>query len=460
MMNILTTTPLPGFLFVCAALFLSTTLLTGCADGVFTAAEDTTTTQHIVDTDKFRQAHLLDRALRAEPGKSASSGTLGLIIGVQSGVDKQKVVDRYRIADRYKVANRYRVSHRYRYDNVFNGFAWTIEDSLGLSDYQEFLDTLALDPDIIWFEPDFDVNSPPSNTSSSSSTQEIPWSVAAVGGQTSWTVSGNGSGNVNVHVFILDTGVAQADNHDPNDDLALYGSLDFREGVNDPVDYDGHGTHVAGIIGAIDDNDGLVGIAPGARIHNHKVLGDDGRGDISQVIASLELITTTKINNPGMPMVVNLSLGEDIGPGAHSALDDAVEAAVAAGVTVVVAAGNHSKNASGITPAKVESAITVGSYSFEGAYSSFSNYGPKVDLLAPGEDIVSMSPAGSGHVVEMTGTSMAAAHVTGAAALYLAHHPTASPSQVLQALLADAKDFVTGAPSSTTNKSVWVGDDE
>jgi len=80
-----------------------------------------------------------------------------------------------------------------------------------------------------------------------------------------------------------------------------------------------------------------------------------------------------------------------------------------------------------------------------------------VDILAPGEDVVSLSPEGAGSPVEMTGTSMAAAHVTGAVALYLGQNPTASPAQVEAALLADAKDFVTGAHPSTTTKSVWVG---
>ncbi len=426
----------------CLTLFFSCALLTGCADGVFSTDEEQAQAPETTTSTKFRQAHLLDRAIRSAPGKSASGGDLGLIISVKGGIDKQRVVDRY------KVAQRYRVSHRYSYDEVLYGFAWVIEDSLGQSDYQAFIDSLTLDPDILWFEPDFDVSSPQSNPVPGGSGQQVPWSVAAVGGQTSWAVSGDGTGSVNVDVYILDTGIT-------NSDLNIVESVDFREGFNNANDVDGHGTHIAGIAAAEDDTDGLVGIAPGARIHNYKVLGDDGRGDISQVIAAMEQITTAKNASPSTPMVANLSLGEDIGPNAHSALGDAVEASIAAGVVVIVAAGNQGKNAADITPAQVDAAITVGAYAFNGSFASFSNHGSKVDILAPGHGIVSLSP-GSGPV-EMSGTSMAAGHVTGAAALYLANNPSASPAQVRQALLGSAQDFVTGAPSNTTTKSVWVG---
>ncbi len=441
-----------GALLFGVALLLGSLLFTGCTDGIF-SVEDTAEMSSLSQGGKFRQAHLLDRALRYEAGKSASGGELGLIVALPDGIDKQ------RIFDRYKIFQRYRVFQRYEYDNVLYGFAWSIEDTLG-ADYQDFLDALTADPEILWFEPDFDVNSPLSSAAQSGSGQQVPWSVAAVGGTTSWAVSGDGSGSVNVDVFILDTGIS-------NTDLNVVERIDFRDGFNNTRDFDGHGTHVAGIVGAVDDADGLVGLAPGANIHNYKVLGDDGRGDVSQVLAAIEHITTMKLAKGSKPMVVNLSLGEDVGNNVYSALDDAVSASVSAGVVYVVAAGNHGKNASSVTPAKVASAITVGAYAFDGSYADFSNYGPKVDILAPGEGVVSLSngngavtisPAsGAGTPVEMSGTSMAAAHVTGAVALYLGQNPSATPAQVEQALLDGAMDFVTGAPSSTTTKSVWVG---
>ncbi len=251
--------------------------------------------------------------------------------------------------------------------------------------------------------------------------------------------------------------MANADNNDPNDDLTLVESIDFRYGFDDASDYDGHGTHIAGIIGAVDDSVGLVGLAPGARLHNYKVLGDNGTSDVSVVIAAIEHITAEKLANPSQPMIVNLSLGEDIDTPEYSALDEAVDASVTAGVVYIIAAGNQDRAVANVTPAKVEGAITVGSFDTTGTFSWFSNWGPGVDILAPGEGIVSLSP--SSGPVEMTGTSMSTPHVTGAAALYLSQNPTASPSQVEAALVALAQSFVTGASaSSTTNKSVWVGD--
>ncbi len=434
--------------------------LTGCADS-FTGHDELESPRSArYDGPKFRHQHLFDQALtRRSAGKSQSSDDLHLIVKLADHVvDKQKVLERYRVMDRYKVLDRYRVLDRFDYNSVFNGWAWQIEDSLGTTDFDPFLAELTQDPDILWFEPDFDVDSPPSNASPGAQGQQIPWSVAAIGGTQSWAVSGDGTGSVDIDLYVLDTGIANADNDDPNDDLALVENLDFREDMNDAVDHDGHGTHVAGIAAAVDDNDGLVGVAPGARIHNLKVLGDNGRSDVSIVIAAVEHITAQKQANPSVPIVVNMSLGEDIGTPDYSALDEAIQASAAAGVVYVVAAGNAGKDAATVTPAKVTEAITVGSYDLTNRFSSFSNWGPKVDILAPGEDIVSLSPSGAGAPVEMSGTSMAAAHVSGAAALYLAQHPSATPAQVRQALLDAAKANVTDVPSGTTNKSVWVGE--
>ncbi len=443
-------------LFILAALFVSG-LLTGCADGVFNAEDSSFQARTNGDSahngSKLRHAHLLDRAYKAKrnnghaAGKGASSHDLYLIVAVPSGVNKLAVLDRYSTLDRYATLE------RYDYNLVFDGFAWTIGDSLGLGDYGAFLDSLAADPDILWFEPDFDVTTPPSSAVPGSAGQMIPWSVAAIGGQTSWTISGDGTGSVDVDLYILDTGIT-------NSDINVVESLDFRDGFNDASDYDGHGTHIAGIAAAVDDTLGLVGVAPGARVHNFKVLGDDGTSDVSVIIAAVEHILAEKLANPSVPMVVNMSLGEDVGTTAYTALDEVIAAASAQGVVFVVAAGNQGSAASNVTPAHVQEAITVGSYDVLNQFSPFSNWGPKVDILAPGEGVVSLAPSssGPGTPVEMTGTSMAAPHVAGAAALYLAQNPSATPAQVQQALLAAAKSDVTGAPGNTTNQSVWVGE--
>lgn len=429
-------------------------LLSGCADALVDGAEPAQKTPVSVTLkeSKLRHAHLMDRAVKQVAGKSMSGGQLNLIVKLADGViDKQRVLERYRVLDRF------RVLERYEYNTVFNGWAWEITDEWGQNEYQDLLNELIEDDDILWFEPDFDITMPEANATSGGSGQQVPWSVAAIGGQESWAHSGDGWGTVDVDLYVLDTGVAQADPSDPNDDFRLTENIDFRPGFSDAKDYDGHGTHVAGIAAASDDHDRIVGVAPGAFVHNLKVLNDNGSTDVSVVIAAVEYITEQKISRPWKPMVVNLSLGEDIGTTAYTALDEAIEASVDAGVVYVVAAGNAGKNAKNFTPAHVHKVITVGSFDMSGRFSSFSNWGARVDLLAPGRNILSLAPGSTG-VVEMSGTSMAAAHVSGAVALYLAQHPWATPDQVRNVLIANSRDFVFQTPWQTTSRSVWVGE--
>lgn len=441
-------------LLVCAT-------LTGCAGDIVSSdpGQELLKDRHLSDDGKFRNGHLLDRALvSSTAGKFNNEQSLQIVFAInkQRMLERYGVVERYAVMERYRVLERYHIVERYEYANVFDGFAITIDDSLGLSAYDDFLAELAQDDEILWYEPDFSVQMPTPSSEAGTSGQMIPWSVAAVGGQTSWAESGDGEGSVDVDVYILDTGVAMADSDDPDDDLALVESIDMRDGDDDARDYDGHGTHIAAIIGAVDDSDGVVGIAPGARLHNIKVLDDNGTTDVSVVIAAVEEITARKLDDPGTPIVVNMSIGENIGTPEYSALDYAIEASTAAGVVYVVAAGNQGDDAANVTPAKVSDAITVGSYNILGFFSSFSNWGPKLDILAPGEGVVSLAP-GSSTPVSMSGTSMATAHVTGAAALYLAQHPNASTAEVRDYLVSRAQDFVVGEPASTTTKSLWVG---
>ncbi|NNE71622.1 MAG: S8 family serine peptidase, partial [Rhodothermales bacterium] len=401
------------------SLLLFAALLTGCSDNMMSPApvdDPVGPAERITGSGtnqlKFRNAHLMDKALvPGKAGKFGNSNSLQLVFAIdkQKLIERYGIVERFAVMERYKIVERYQIVERYEYANVFDGYAITIEDSLGLSEYDDFLAQLAADDEILWFEPDFSVDMPDSDEEDGEAGQSVPWSVATVGGQSSWTASGDGTGSVDVDVYVLDTGVALADAGDPNDDLNLVESLDFRENEMDPTDEDGHGTHIAGIIGAVDDSDGLVGIAPGARIHNFKVLDDDGSTDVSVVIAAVEEITARKLADPTTPIVVNMSIGENIQTPEYSALDYAVEASIDAGVVYVVAAGNHGDDASFVTPAKVDRAITVGSYNILGLFSPFSNYGPVVDILAPGEGVVSLAP-GSVTPVSMSGTSMATAH--------------------------------------------------
>jgi subtilisin family serine protease len=324
------------------------------------------------------------------------------------------------------------------------------------------------DPEIAWVEPDLNVgvidallNTTLGVLNLTTNTlfgllqtkQVTPWAITAIEAHRSWARSGNGSGRVDVDVYIFDTGA----NHT---DLNVTECIDFTQGdvrqcgLISNLDLDAHGTAVSGAAAASDNGKGVVGVVPGARVHALKVLGDDGSAPFSRVIFAIEYLTKRKIANPSMPMVANVSLGADIRTKYQSSLDRAVSASIASGITYVVAAGNEGIDASTVTPAHVPEAITVGAFNKKDRFSSFSNYGSVIDILAPGEDVESLT---SGNAVNFTsGTSIASPYVTGAAALMLARHPNMSPSAVRNAVVAKASSGVSGVPRGTTDKRLNV----
>jgi subtilisin family serine protease len=257
------------------------------------------------------------------------------------------------------------------------------------------------------------------------------------------------SAGANVKVAVIDTGI---DYLHPDLEHNYMGGYDF---VNDdplPMDDNGHGTHVAGTIAAEDNGFGVIGVAPQAELYGVKVLDHEGSGWNSDVIAGILWAADNDMD------VANLSLGME---GNSQAMQQAIEDATKAGVTVVVAAGNDYDDANNYIPASYEEAITVSaiadfdgepgglspqSYGFGGqrveiaddAFASFSNYGSAVDLAAPGQDILSTWPGGNYETI--SGTSMASPHVAGAAALYIASRSDNPPTpyEVAEALIQNA----------------------
>ncbi|MEV6976033.1 S8 family serine peptidase [Kitasatospora sp. NPDC093806] len=227
-----------------------------------------------------------------------------------------------------------------------------------------------------------------------------------------------------VTAYIVDTGVRITS--EEFDGRASYG-YDAIDGDNVAEDGHGHGTHVAGTVAG-----SSFGVAKAAKIVAVRVLNDDGEGTTEQVVAGIDWVTKHAVR----PAVVNMSLGSEPDP----VMDAAVAGSIAAGLTYTVAAGNQSIDASGHSPARVPGAITVGATDRVDAQAGFSNYGPLVDLYAPGVDITSAWYVADylGLGVDMSGTSMAAPHVAGAVALYLASHPAATPAQVASALTSAA----------------------
>lgn len=255
--------------------------------------------------------------------------------------------------------------------------------------------------------------------------------------------------HVNVDVAVIDTGV---DLNHPDLNVYRKGAHNCTQTELNADDGNGHGTHVAGTIGALDNNIGVVGVAPGARIWPVRVFGPSGAGSLADVICGVDYVT----RHANQIEVANMSLSSPGGRDDHNCghtfgdpLHMAICRSVHAGVTYVVAAGNEAQNASLSTPSAYDEVITVSALAdFNGrpgggakatcrpdqddTLADFSNYGQDVDLIAPGVCIRSTWKGGKYAV--LSGTSMASPHVAGAAALYKARHPSASPAQVKRAL--------------------------
>lgn len=222
----------------------------------------------------------------------------------------------------------------------------------------------------------------------------------------------NGEG---VRVLVVDTGVYS---HPDLEGRVVNVYSAFSSFSDD----NGHGTHVAGIIASK-----TYGVAKKAVIHNYRVLNAQGSGTISALANALMHAK----NNLVAPSVVNLSLTYS---GFDSVIDTILKDIMALGGVVVAAAGNSNKDACTTYPCVTSGALCVGSSTILDQRSSFSNFGPCVDLFAPGSSVTSLGKTGTSSSV-LSGTSMAVPHVSGAAALYLSHNPSTATSDFTQLLL-------------------------
>lgn len=280
------------------------------------------------------------------------------------------------------------------------------------------------------------------------SAQSTPTGINRANADSSSTLAGNGSGSVDVDVAVIDTGI---DLDHPDLNVFTAGAKNCSTGKS-AEDGNGHGSHVAGTIGAKDDATGVVGMAPGARLWPVRVLDNRGSGTWSAVICGIDYVAA----NAASIEVANMSLGGtgidygNCGNG-QDAMHAAICNAVNKGVTFVVAAGNETDDSANHTPAAYDEVITVSALAdFNGlpgggaaatcrsdvddTFADFSNYGADVDLIAPGVCISSTWKGGGYSTI--SGTSMASPHVAGAAALYLSTHPGTSPASVKSALQA------------------------
>lgn len=275
--------------------------------------------------------------------------------------------------------------------------------------------------------------------------------------------------NPNIYVFIVDTGI---DKTHPELNIDVNISRNFvGSNTSDWEDYQGHGTHVAGIVGARDNGSGIVGVAPNVKLVAIRVLDANGSGYYSDIISALNYILTWKRNNPTAIVIVNMSLG---GP-ANSVFDSSVRNLVNNNILVVVAAGNEGRNVTTTSPARVLEALTIGAYNpNNNVEASWSNFGTCVDLQAPGVNIDS-TYKGTQYAV-LSGTSMASPMVAGAIACLLTKNPGLTTAlQIRNILVSDAvattvKNYDntngsnpnitltrTQSNARTTRRSVYVG---
>ena len=332
------------------------------------------------------------------------------------------------------------------YGAAVNGFSATVPRGQ--------LDNIASDPRVNYIEQDIimSINAPGGNPgkpdkgggggggdTTTQPPQEIPNGITRINGDATNLDTTNA-------VAVIDTGI------DSHPDLNVAGGVNFSKGkASNYSDGNGHGTHVAGTIGAIDNEIGVVGVAPNVPLYAVKVLDNRGSGFLSDVIAGVNWVATNAADKK--IKVANMSLGG----GFSQALNDAVTSAINDyNVIFVVAAGNEMTNASLVSPASTPGAITVSALAdFDGtpgglhtttsvsfrdctesvddSFACFSNFGADVDIIAPGVLIESTWKDGEYNTI--SGTSMASPHVTGAAALYLESNSGASPASVKNALI-------------------------
>ena len=327
-----------------------------------------------------------------------------------------------------RMANSHRFQIAHTYEHALRGFVARADDAA--------LAKLLADPGVAYVEEDGVV-------SIDATQSNATWGLDRVDQRTlplnrTYVYNRTAAG---VHAYIIDTGVLGTHSQFSGRMGNGYTAINDGRGTND---CNGHGTHVAGTVGG-----STWGVAKGVTIHPVRVLGCTGSGSTSGVIAGMDWVANNRIT----PAVANMSLGG----GFSQASNDAVQRMINRGVTVVVAAGNNNANACNYSPASAPNAITVGSTTNTDARSSFSNFGTCLDIFAPGSSITSAWYTSTTATNTISGTSMASPHVAGAAALYLAINPSATPATVRNAIVnASTTGRVTNPGSGSANRLLYT----
>lgn len=312
-------------------------------------------------------------------------------------------------------SRRFRARVEHVYTNALKGYSAVLSPAV--------VGQLKADPRVDFVELDQIASAASTQTSATWGLDRIDQRTLPLNGTFSYTNTG-----ASVPVYVLDSGIRLT--HAEFGGRATSGP-DFIDNDLDASDCNGHGTHVAGTIGGT-----TYGVAKNAPLIAVRVLDCDGNGSWSQIIKGIDWVTEQ--HTGASPAVANMSI---IG-GASSAVDLAVSNSIADGITYVLAAGNNASDACRFSPARVKTALTIGASTRTDSKASFSNKGTCIDWYAPGMEITSASFLDDTSTATFNGTSMAAPHTAGAAALYLQSYPSTSPAGVATALLANTTKSV------------------
>ncbi|EPB1992356.1 S8 family peptidase [Acinetobacter baumannii] len=317
------------------------------------------------------------------------------------------------------------------YDTVLKGFAIYLPDTAGTA----FIEAMKKNPQVLSVESDTIVNIDATTQSNPDwGLDRIDQKALPLNSAYSYLLTGSGT-----TAYIVDTGILSS--HQEFSGRVLSGYTAISDG-NGTTDCNGHGTHVAGTVGGT-----TYGVAKNVNLVPIRILGCDGSGASSNVIAGLDWI----LKNGKKPAVVNMSLGG----ATSSSLDSAVENLYNNGYVMVVAAGNSNTDACTSSPARVSKAITVAATDNTDTRASYSNYGSCVDIFAPGSQINSSWIGSNTATKILNGTSMATPHVAGVVAEMLQSTPTASPQTISTNLLNQASSNVVKNPSGSPNRLLY-----
>lgn len=301
----------------------------------------------------------------------------------------------------------------------------------------EDAEALSADPGVALVEEDAIMSVNATQTGATWGLDRIDQASLPLNGSYGYNAEGAG-----VTAYIIDTGIRAS--HVEFEGRASVGA-DFTAGTQNGADCHGHGTHVAGTLGGK-----TYGVAKRASLVAVRVFGCDGTGPVSGIIAGVDWVTA----NRKLPAVANMSLGGST----STALDSAVANSIAAGVTYVVSAGNANANACNYSPSRVTGAVTVGATTSSDVRANYSNWGSCLDLFAPGSSVVSAWASSDGATTTLSGTSMAAPHAAGVAALYLSAEPGLTPQQVASRLVTDSTPNKVGSRGSNSpNRLLFSG---